>query len=106
MHDSSGGDDDFLTTLHRFVGQAEQTLRLFPQQLPSQILAHLERQSPILGIAYLCQAAVRICKEQNLAISLFPSLNNTRLLRQRAVEGAIQCLSHDRDIILFGCMDG
>jgi WD40 repeat protein len=106
MHDSSGGDDDFLTTLHRFVGQAEQTLRLFPQQLPSQILARLERQSPIFGIADLCQAAVSICKEQNLATSLFPSLNNARLLRQRAVEGAIQCLSYDRDTILFGCMDG
>jgi WD40 repeat protein len=112
MLDADGVSQDALaassSSLSGFLGQAEQTLRLYPQQLPTQILARLDKGSPIANIAGLCQAAEQICKQNQLAIPLFPSLNNSRLLRQASISAAILslCYNEAQQLVLFGCKDG
>ncbi len=94
--------------LNSFLGQAEQALRLYPSQLPTQILSRLDGRSPVAKIANLCQAAELMCKENQLAIPLFPSLSNTQLLRQIPVHEAVLCLCsfEEQEMVVFGCSNG
>lgn len=94
--------------MERVLGQSEQILRAFPQQMPSQILARIEHESEEETINNICNEAERMCKERRQAIPLFPSLGNQQLLRRRSTEGSVQCLLYSQDdrSVFWGCHDG
>ena len=112
MQDTNGESIDALEspsrTLKHVLGQAEQTLAVYPQQLASQILARLDRTNMTREIASLCEAAESVCEENQQAIPIRASLNNKQLLRKIYIGGEVQCLYYceEQEVVLFGCRDG
>jgi hypothetical protein len=111
---SSNGTDTTLIMLQRALGQSEQILRSYPEQLSSQLLARLEQHGKHEEIGAILQAAQQQALHDGQVVPLTPSLFNPQLTRsnilpiqcKHEVDVKVTCLCLSDDIVLFGLNDG